>query len=264
MNQTKQCRLGKFSQSTKRNVLPWYRITKTEANLPTWPGSCSWMQNVCLLLTWIRKNGKTYRLARLFGFSVYFLKVREILNLALNIEIIRILVVHKSTRRHPKFWSWLNKSIFTCLLDLLCEVARKPKMKTQLNAKSNRNILASFSLFIERLNRFIRERFKYKTICLRLSQTRKNGKTRKTKQLILMIICQELIPKGSLFISYRDVVHFWMTFKLAIFFQNECSTISKWNHASINDDDSMGQTHWCLFLRAAFEWLHANDSWAYF
>ena len=139
------------------------------------------------------------------------------------------------------------------MLDLLCEVARKPKMKTQLNGKSNRNILASFSLFIERLNRFIRERFKYKTICLRLSQTRKNGKTWKTKQLILMIICQELIPKGSLFILYRDAVQFWMTFKLAIFFQNECSTISKWNHASINDDDSMRQTHWCLFLRAAFE-----------
>ena len=38
MNQTKQCRLGKFSQSTKRNVLSWYRITKTEANLPTWSG----------------------------------------------------------------------------------------------------------------------------------------------------------------------------------------------------------------------------------
>ena len=38
VNQTKQCRLGKFSQSTKRNVLPWYRLTKTEANLPTWPG----------------------------------------------------------------------------------------------------------------------------------------------------------------------------------------------------------------------------------
>ena len=38
VNQTKQCRLGKFSQSTKLNVLPWYRIKKTEANLPTWPG----------------------------------------------------------------------------------------------------------------------------------------------------------------------------------------------------------------------------------
>ena len=38
VNQTKQFRLGKFSQSTKLNVLQWYRIKKTEANLPTWPG----------------------------------------------------------------------------------------------------------------------------------------------------------------------------------------------------------------------------------
>ena len=38
VNQTKQCRLGKFSQFMKRNVFPWYRLTKTEANLPTWPG----------------------------------------------------------------------------------------------------------------------------------------------------------------------------------------------------------------------------------
>lgn len=149
------------------------------------------------------------------------------------------------------------------MLDLLCEVTWKPKMKTQINAKSNRNILLPF-LYSLNVWTDLKENVLNTKLFVYASAKREKGKTRNTKQLMLMIICQELIPQGSLSSQKETLSISEWHLNWQYFFKTNGSTISKWNHASINDDDSMRQTHWCLFLRAAFEWLHANDSWAYF
>lgn len=70
-------------------------------------------------------------------------------------------------------------------------------MKTQINAKSNRNILLPF-LYSLNARTDLKENVLNTELFVYASAKREKGKTRNTKQLMLMIICQELIPQGSL------------------------------------------------------------------